>query len=92
MNPQTNRVPTHQANDEDLWTVFADEFTNAFTDTAASEQADLTKLEMKSNEADNYIATFERLINRAGWDRTAHGSVEMFKNSVPRKMVFTILQ
>ena len=88
------RVATHQPDDEDLWGYFANKFTDTFTDTAAYEQAyaDLTKLEMKGLEADNYIATFERLIVQAGWDRTAYRSVEMFKKGILRKMVFTILQ
>ena len=60
---------------------------------ASAEHAyvELTKLNLKGDEADNYIALFERLINRAGWDRSAHGSIEMFKKGLPRKMIFAIL-
>jgi len=77
-----------------LWNEFVGNFTNAFEDTAAHEQAyaDLTKLEMRNDKADNYIAAFKHLINQAGWDRTAHRLVEMFKNGLPQRMVFTILQ
>jgi hypothetical protein len=37
-------------------------------DTASSEQAytNLTKLEMKGDEIDNYVATFKNLIVRVG--------------------------
>lgn len=54
-------------------------------DTASEEQAyaDLTKLELQGEEGDTYIAAFERLIKRAGWDRKAHGSIEMFKKGLP---------
>ena len=87
------QAATHQLDDEDLWNEFAQEFANAFANTALAEHAyaELTKLSMKGKEADQYIATFERLIQRAGWDRTAHGSIEYFKKGLPRKLMFTIL-
>ena len=55
------RAATHQLDDEDLWNEFAQEFANAFADTASAEHAyaELTKLSMKGKEADQYIATFE---------------------------------
>ena len=64
------RPATHQPDDEDLWNEFVQEFNDAFTDTTAAEHAyaELTKLYMKGEEADQYIAMFERLITRAGWD------------------------
>jgi hypothetical protein len=42
-------------------------------DTMSSEQAysDLTKLEMKGDEIDDYVTTFENLIVRAGWEHGA---------------------
>jgi hypothetical protein len=59
---------------------FIDEFQRVFTDTASAEQAyeDLTKLEMKGDDIDEYVAAFERLIIRAGWERNTKGSLEMF--------------
>ena len=47
---------------------------------------------MQGEEVDQYISTYEQLIRRAGWDRTAHGSIEYFKKGIPRKMVVTILR
>jgi len=90
----TGQAATHQINDKMLWNEFVGDFANTFEDTATHKQAyaDLTKLEMRNNKANNYIATFKCLINQAGWDRMAHSSVEMFKNGLPRRMVFTILQ
>lgn len=57
-------------NDENLWNKFINKFGQAFVDTAAVEQAyaDLSKLEMKGDEIDKYIATFEHLLARVGWD------------------------
>ena len=86
--------PTHRDDDERLWTEFVGDFTDAFGDTAEAERAygDLQKLELRGNRVDDYIATFEKLLRRAGWDRDAHGSVEMFKGRLPRKLVYVILQ
>ena len=86
--------PTHRDDDERLWAEFVTDFTNAFGDTAEAKRAygDLQKLELKGNKVDDYIATFEKLLRRAGWDRDAHGSVEMFKGRLPRKLVYVILQ
>jgi len=62
--------PIYADNDENLWNEFVNDFAQAFVDTAAAEQAyvDLSKLEMKGDEIDKYIATFEHLLARAGWD------------------------
>ena len=59
---------THQTDGEVLWNDFIADFTGAFVDTASAEQAyaDLTKLEMKGDESDEYIAAFEYLLIRAG--------------------------
>ena len=86
--------PTHRDDNERLWTEFVADFTDAFRDTAEAERAygDLQKLELRGNRVDDYIVTFEKLLRRAGWDRDAHGSVEMFKGRLPRKLVYMILQ
>jgi hypothetical protein len=46
---------------------------------------------MKGEEADNYITLFKRLTKYAGWDKTAHRSIEMFKKGLLQKLIFTIL-
>jgi hypothetical protein len=59
----------------------------------SSEQAysDLTKLEMKGDKIDNYVATFQNLIVRAGWECGARGSLKMFKQGLQRGIHFKIL-
>ena len=56
--------------DERIWQEWKQAFDLVFTDTASVEQAyaELTKLEMKNNEIDKYIAAFERLRIRARWE------------------------
>jgi hypothetical protein len=95
-NPNANppTVPIYHDDDERLWNEFVDDFGRAFADTAAAEQAyaDLTRLEMKGDEIDEYVATFEHLLSKAGWDRDAHGSLEMFKQGLRKGLHATILQ
>ena len=67
-DPQANPVilPIYADNDENLWNKFIAKFGWAFADTAAAEQAyaDLNNLEMKGDEVDEYIASYENLLAR----------------------------
>lgn len=73
--------PTHLDTDEEPWTNFGSDFERAFADTTPAEQiyAELRKLKMKGDEGDEYITKFEHLMMKAGWERTARGSLEVFK-------------
>ena len=86
--------PTHRVDDEVLWNDFITDFESAYMDTASEEQAyaDMTKLEIKGDEIDKYIAAFEYLLIRAGWERDARGSLEMFKQGLQKGLHWTILQ
>jgi len=87
-NPNANppRQETHHEDDEALWDDFVHDFEQAFADTASAERtyADLTRLGMKGDEIDEYIATFEHLLTKPGWERTAHGSLETFKTRLEK--------
>ena len=88
-NPNANppRQLTHHEDDEAHFEqAFAD------TDSAGQAYADLMRLEMKGDEIDEYNATFEHLLTKAGWELTAHGSLELFKQGLKRGMHRTILQ
>ena len=63
--------PTYADTDERLWHAFGTDFRNAFQDMAAEENAyeALKSLIMKDNQIDEYIAHFEVLIAKAGWQR-----------------------
>jgi len=65
----------HQADDKVLWNDVITDFTGAFADAASAEQsyANLTKLEMKEDEIDEYIAAFKYLLVRAGWQGARGG-------------------
>ena len=87
-------MPIYADNNENLWNEFINKFSQAFADTAAAEQAyaNLSELEMKGDEINKDIATFEHLLARAGWDRAAHGSIEMFKQGLQKGIHASILQ
>jgi len=77
-------MPIYADNDKNLWNEFVNEFGQAY--------ADLSKLEMKGDEIDKYIAMFKHLLARAGWDQAAHGSIEMFKQGLQKGIHTSILQ
>ena len=93
LNATPPTEPTHLDTDEGLWTDFVTNFERAFAETASAEQAyaDLTKLKMKGDEIDLYIANFEHLLAKAGWERNAHGSLEIFKRGLQKGLCLRIL-
>jgi len=66
-NANTPRQATHH-DDEAPWDDVVRDFEQAFADTASVEHAyaDLTRLEMKVDEIDEYVARFEHLLTKAG--------------------------
>jgi len=38
---------------------------------------------MKNKEIDEYIANFDYLLLKAGWELTTRGTLEMFKRGLP---------
>ena len=69
---------------ERLWDDFVLNFVRRFRDTGEEERswALLQCLEMKENDLDGYIATFETLIKKAGRDRDEVGHVDVFKQGL----------
>ena len=69
---------------ERLWDDFVLNFVQRFRDTGEEERswALLQRLEMKENDLDGYIATFETLIKKAGRDRDEVGHVDVFKQGL----------
>src|SRR5882762_9617505 len=38
---------------------------------------------MKNGRLDDYVATFDELVQRAGWERNTHGTLNLFKQGLP---------
>jgi hypothetical protein len=66
-------LPTHQTHDEQLWEDFGHDFWRAFTDTASEQRAygELANYMMNNKSIDEYIAQFEHLLQKVGWDHTS---------------------
>ena len=80
--------------DERLWTEFETAFQTAYQDTTRTQDAftALMQLEMKGWDIDTYIATFDRLVARAGWSASDKGIMEKFRNGLPRWLALDIMR
>jgi hypothetical protein len=78
------KIARGRANEEPLWEEFETNFKNAFTLIKAKESAlaELEALKMQRNELDKYIATFNRLVEEAGFNKRDKGMIEMFKRGL----------
>ena len=47
---------------------------------------------MGSRSINEYVAQFEHLLQKAGWDRTSRGSLFQFKKGLDQKIHLKILQ
>jgi Retrotransposon gag protein len=85
---------TMVATDETIWQAFEDEFVAAFTDTTRHEQAmlDLINISMMGDDLDTYMATFEHLRERAGWEADAQGTILMFQRGLKALLVRAIVE
>ncbi len=87
-------VLTYQMDDERLWVEFGHDFHCAFTDTALEQRAygKLANCTMGNKSIDKYIAQFEHLLQKVGWDCILWGSLFQFKKGLDRKIHLKILQ
>ena len=92
-DPARGIPPTHLSNDEALWNNFRADFRQACQDTAAEENAyaDLKNLCMIEDRINEYIAHFEVLLVRAGWNRGDKGSIDIFFNGLTKPVQRKIL-
>ena len=92
-DPTQGIPPTHADTDERLWNAFGADFRAAFQDTAAEENAyaALKSLNMKDDQIDEYIAHFEVLLAKAGWQRHEKGSIDIFFNGLTKTVQRKIL-
>ena len=85
-------APTYQMDDERLWIEFGRDFHCAFTDTALEQRAygELANCTMRSKSIDEYLAQFEHLLQKAGWDCTSRGSLFQFKKGLDRNILYSL--
>jgi hypothetical protein len=75
------------------WRDFEKAFKDTFTDIAESVKAEnnLKSLKMTSSNIDSYIATFMKLLKMAGYMKSEHGSLELFKKGLPAGLNIRII-
>ena len=79
--------------DEKLWEEFEATFTEAFKDIGQTQDAhaELRTLKMKDGNIDEYTATFNRLIEEAGFPKTEKGTIEMYKDGLNKNLHASML-
>jgi hypothetical protein len=67
-----------------LWDFFLQEFEVQYLDTAREDraQAEITKLKLKDNDIDAYIAKFEELVRQAGYTLGSPESIQLFEEGL----------
>ena len=87
-------APMYRTDDEHIWVEFGWEFWRAFADTVLEQHAysKLASYTMGTSTIDEYIAHFEHLLQKAGWDCTSRGSLFQFKCGLDRRIHLWILQ
>jgi Retrotransposon gag protein len=78
---------------ETLWTEFEATFTSTFTDTAKKEDAyqKLKHLKMKDKLINDYIAAFNSLAAKAGWELGNASTIDAFHSGLRPGMLNAIM-
>jgi hypothetical protein len=92
----TNKVTGEMstvATDEQLWDDFVSAFERAFTSTTAKYDTmiQLRALEMEGQDLDTYMAVFEHLASKAGYDLNTTGASSMFLEGLPKGLKIDIV-
>ncbi len=79
--------------EEVLWTDFLATFNHTFTDTTRQQTAyhQLYQWKMQKDDLDNYYSHFQHLATRAGFDRDAHATIDLFAKGLKPQLLQAIL-
>jgi hypothetical protein len=74
--------------DPTAWQTLEQKFKNDFDDYAGREiaQLQIEKLQMEGDDVDQYIADFERLARRAGYNLNDPASLRVFARGLPNRL------
>jgi hypothetical protein len=80
-------------NDLDLWVGFKQRFLNDFQDAAAKEDAltKFMKLQMIGDKLDEYTTTFNDLLEEAGFEPDAQGTIIQYHAGLKKALHMTIM-
>jgi hypothetical protein len=77
-----------------LWDFFLQEFEVQYLDSAKGDQArvEITKLKLKDNDIDAYIAKFEELARQAGYILGSPKSIQLFKEGLSYPILADVMR
>jgi hypothetical protein len=77
-----------------LWDFFLQEFEIQYLDTIREDRAcaEITKLKLKNNDIDAYIAKFEKLAQQAGYTLGSPESIQLFKEGLSYPILADIMR
>jgi hypothetical protein len=77
-----------------LWDFFLQEFDVQYLDTAREDQAraEITKLKLKDNDIDAYIAKFKKLARQAGYTLGSPESVQLFEEGLSYPILADVMR
>jgi Retrotransposon gag protein/Zinc knuckle len=80
--------------DEALWENFEQKFWTAFADTYKKERAEIALLrhQMKGDDLETYVSTFEHLRREAGWGRDEPGTIVLFREGLKHHLHKAIIE
>jgi hypothetical protein len=77
-----------------LWDFFLQEFEVQYLDTAREDRAraEITKLKLKDNDIDAYIAEFEELVRQAGYMLGSPESIQLFEEGLSYPILANVMR
>jgi hypothetical protein len=77
-----------------LWDFFLQEFEVQYLDTAREDRAraEITKLKLKDNDIDAYIAKFEELARQAGYTLGSPESIQLFEEGLSYPILADVMR
>jgi len=91
INQVTGGVPHAK---ENLWMTIEVRFCQAYTDTAEKQKAqhNIWELKMKGDDLDTFIAQFQQVARKAGYDLDGEATLDVFQRALPYKLVANCVQ
>ncbi len=89
----TRAINPIDCTEEVLWTDFLATFNHMFTDTTRQQTAyhQLYQWKMQKDNLDNYYSCFQHLATRAGFDRDARATIDLFAKGLKPQLLQAIL-
>jgi hypothetical protein len=93
MGEMLNTLPQDQ-NFPLLWDFFLQEFEVQYLDTTREDRAraEITKLKLKDNDIDAYVAKFEELVRQAGYTLESLESIQLFEEGLSYLILANVMR